>query len=101
MTIKLYVNRLQQLQSRSLLIYYHKHYKPSVRITDLVSHTVYVVYVNVIHKFRDLQSKVDSERQIFFEKLFMAIIFSLRVFARALLTLLPLQCKIHPVKGKK
>ena len=41
------------------------HYNPSVRIFDLVSHTTYVVCVNFIHKWRDLQFKVDSERQIF------------------------------------
>ena len=62
------------------------HYNPSVRIIDLVSHTTYVVCVNFIHKWRDLLFKVDSERQIFFfEKLFMAILFTLRVFARNLL----------------
>ena len=41
------------------------HYNPSVRIIDLVSHTTYVVCVNFIHKWRNLQFKVDSERQIF------------------------------------
>ena len=41
------------------------HYNPSVRIINLVSHTTYVVFVNFIHKWRDLQFKVDSERQIF------------------------------------
>ena len=46
-------------------------YNPtSVRIIELVSHTTYVVCVNFTHKWRDLQFKVDSERQ-FFEKLFM------------------------------
>ena len=51
------------------------HYNPSVRIIDLVSHTTYVVCVNFIHKLRDLQFKVDFERQVFvFEKLFMAIL---------------------------
>ena len=35
----------------------------------LASHTTYVMCVNFIHKRRDLQFKVDSERQIF-EKLF-------------------------------
>ena len=40
-------------------------YNPLVRIIDLVSHTTYVVCVNFIHKWRDLQFKVDSERQIF------------------------------------
>ena len=42
-------------------------YNPSVRITDLVSHTTYIVCVNFIHKLRDLQFKVDPERQILLE----------------------------------
>ena len=41
------------------------HYNPSVRIIDLVFHTTYVVCVNFKHKWRDLQFKVDSKRQIF------------------------------------
>ena len=57
------------------------HYIPSVRIIDLVSHITCVVCVNFIHKCRDLQFEVDSERQIFWE-LFMAILFTLRIFAR-------------------
>ena len=56
------------------------HYNPSVRIIDLVSHTTYIVCVNFIHKWLDLQFKVDSERQIFFEKLFMAILFTSQIF---------------------
>ena len=40
-------------------------YNTSVRIFDLVSHTTYVVCVNLIHKWRDLRFKIDSERQIF------------------------------------
>ena len=48
------------------------HYYPSVRIIDPVSHTTYVVCVNFIHKWRNLQFKVDSGR--FVEKLFMAIV---------------------------
>ena len=43
------------------------HYNPSVWIIDLVSHTTYVVCVNFIHKWRDLQFKVDSERHIIWE----------------------------------
>ena len=54
-------------------IYIIGHYNSKVRIIDLVSHTTYVVCVNFIHKWRDLQFKLDSERQIFFEKLFMAV----------------------------
>ena len=51
----------------------------------LVSHTTYVVCVNFIPEWRDLQFKVDSERQIF-EKLFHGrFYFTLRVFARNLL----------------
>ena len=44
------------------------HSNPSVRIIiDLVSYTTYAVCVNFIHKWRDLQFKVDSEWQIFWE----------------------------------
>ena len=43
------------------------HYNLSVRITDLISHTAYVVCDNFIYKWRDLKSKVDSEQQIFSE----------------------------------
>ena len=50
----------------------------------LASDTTHVMYVNFIHEWRDLQFKVDSERQIF-KKLFMAILFTLSVFARNLL----------------
>ena len=38
-----------------------------VRIIDLVSHTTYVVCVDFIRKWQDLQFKVDSEWQIFWE----------------------------------
>ena len=44
------------------------HYNPSVRNIGL-SHTTYVVFVNLIHKWRDLKFKADSERQIFWETL--------------------------------
>ena len=56
-------------------------------IIDLVSHTTYVVCVILyISGGRDLQFKVDSERQtFFFEKLYMAILFTLKVFSRNLL----------------
>ena len=43
------------------------HYNPSVNIIDLVSHITYVVCDSFIHKWRDLQFKIDSERQIFWE----------------------------------
>ena len=51
------------------------HYNPSVTIIDLVSHTIYVVCVNFIHKWRDLQFKVFSWQ----------FYLLLRVFARNLL----------------
>ena len=60
------------------------HYNPSVRITGLVSHTTYVVCVNFIHKWRDLQFKVDSERHIFLRNFSWHLI-THRVFARNLL----------------
>ena len=41
------------------------YYNPSARIIDQLSHTTYVVCINFIRKWRDLQFKVDSERQIF------------------------------------
>ena len=49
------------------LTYIIGHYNLSVRIIDLVSHTTYVVCDNFIHKWQDLQFKVDSEQQIFGE----------------------------------
>ena len=50
--------------SETIHTYIIGHYNPSVRIIDLVSHTTYVVCVVL---WRDLQFKVDSERQIFWE----------------------------------
>ena len=50
------------------------HYNPLVSIIDLVSHTTYVVCVNF--KWRDLQFKVDSERQIFWETFHGILIYS-------------------------
>ena len=52
------------------------HYNPSVRIIDLVSHIIYVVYVNFIHKWRDLRFKVDSKRQIFWKTFHGSFIYS-------------------------
>ena len=66
------------------LTYIIRHYNPSASIIDLVSHTTYAVYINFMHKWTDLQFKVDSERQIFFffEKLFVEKLFTLKFFAR-------------------
>ena len=60
------------------------HYNPSVRIIDLVSHTSFS------HQFLTLVSHTYSLKstpndRFFSEKLFMAILFTLRVFARNLL----------------
>ena len=60
------------------------HYNPSVRIIDLVSQTTYVVCVNFIHKWRDLQFKVATERQIRVRNFSWQLLFTLRVFARNL-----------------
>ena len=51
---------------------------------DLVSHTTYIVCVNFIHERRDLQLK-STPNDRFFKKLFMAISFTLWIFARNLL----------------
>ena len=53
-------------------IYIIGHYNPLVRITTSFLTLLNVVCINFIQEWRDLQIKVDSERQIF-EKLFMAI----------------------------
>ena len=52
---------------------------PSVRIIVLVSHTTYVVCVNFIHKWRDLQSTPNVR---FFEKLFMATLIYFQSFCQ-------------------
>ena len=60
------------LSSPQQITYIHTyiigHYNPSVRIIDQASHITYVVCVHFIHKWWNLQFKVESERQIF-EKL--------------------------------
>ena len=60
------------------------HYNRSVRIIDLVSHTTYVVCVNFLYIIGGTYS-LKSTPNDRFEKLFMAILFILRVFARNLL----------------
>ena len=52
------------------------YYNPLVRIIDLGSHTTYIVCVNLIHKLRDLQFKVDSERKIFWKTFDVNFIYS-------------------------
>ena len=58
------------------------HYNPSVMST---SHTTSFVCVNFINKWLDLQFKVDSEQQIFWEIFHGSFYFILRVFATYLL----------------
>ena len=62
-------------------IYRISHYGPSVKIMDLVSDTTYTVYVNfnISGETYNLNSTLNDK---FFEKLFMAILFALRVSAR-------------------
>ena len=60
------------------------HYNPSAGIIDLVLYTTYVVCVNFIHKWRDLRLRSTPNNR-FFEKLFMAILLTLRVFFKNLL----------------
>ena len=65
-------NLLITIQIHIIHTYIIGHYNTSVRIIDLVSHTTYVVCVNFIHKWGDLQLKLTPNDR-FFEKLFMAI----------------------------
>ena len=51
--------------SKYLCTYIIGHYNPLVRIIDLVSQPPIWCVLIFIHKWRDLQFKVDSERQIF------------------------------------
>ena len=53
--------------------YIISHYNLSVRIIDLVSHTTYVVCVNFIRKWRDLQLK-STPNDRFYEKLVIAVL---------------------------
>ena len=62
--------------------YIFGHYNPSVRIIDLVSHTTYVVCVNFLYISGGTYSLKSTPNETFFEKLFMAILFTLRVFVR-------------------
>ena len=59
-------------------IYVINHYNLSVSIIDLVSHTTYVVCVNFVHRWRELQFKVGSEPQIFWESFNCNFIYSQR-----------------------
>ena len=56
------------------------HYKPAVRIIDLVSHTTYVVCVNFLYISGGTYSLKSTPYDRFFEKLFMAIFIWLSEF---------------------
>ena len=58
----------------------------SVRIIDLISHTTYVVCVNFLYISGATYGLNWTPNDRFFEKLFMAILFPFRVFARNLLS---------------
>ena len=59
-------------------------YSTSVRIMYVISHTTYVVFVNFIYEYGDLQFKVHSKQQIFEKIVHGNFIIPLRVFARNL-----------------
>ena len=66
-------------------IYIIGYFNPSVRITDLVSHTTYVVYVIFIFIFilsGGTYSLKSIQHDRYFEKLFMAVLITLRVFGQ-------------------
>ena len=66
--------------------------QPLSQVYDLTFHTTYVVCVNFINGWQELQFKDNSEKQIF-EKLFMAILFTHRVFDR------PIHSRTHLFKN--
>ena len=73
----------QSLCGKNIHTYTICHYNPSVRIVDLVSHTTYVGCVLILYISEgtySLKSTPNDNR--FLEKLFMAILFILRVFCQ-------------------
>ena len=69
-----------ELANLAIHTYMVGHCNTSVRIIDLISNNTYVVCINFIHKWRDLQFKVDFED--FLRNFSWQILFTLRVFAR-------------------
>ena len=61
------------------------HYNPSVWITDLVSHISLMLCVLILYVSGGTYSLKSTPNDRFFEKLFMPMLFTLRVFARNLL----------------
>ena len=62
-----YISQFGSSKANNLVVLYTNFRIIIYLFIDLVSHTTYVVCVNFIHKWRDLQFKVDSEWQIFWE----------------------------------
>ena len=65
-----------------LTTYIIGHYKPSVRIIDLVSHTTYDVCVLILYISGETYSLKSDPNDRFFEKLFMAILFYSQSFCQ-------------------
>ena len=84
-SLTLIAARFDDLLSFWWFIYIIGHYNPSVRIINLVSHTTYVVCVIFLYISGGTYSLKSIPNDRFFEKLFMAILFTHRVFARNLL----------------
>ena len=63
---------MSPLTIRAMFTYIHNWpLQPFSHYYDLITHITYIVCVNFLHNWWDLQFKVDSERQIF-EQIFMA-----------------------------
>ena len=78
------IEELKEKSKQGLLhTYIIGHNNPSVRIIDLVSYTTYVVWVNFIHKWRNLQFKVRTTD--FLRNFSWQLLFTLRGLARNLL----------------
>ena len=68
---------------QTFFTYIIDHYNPSVRIINIVSHIIYVVCANFIHKWRDLQFTGTTTRN--YRNFSWQFLLALRVFARNLL----------------
>ena len=61
---KFYYPASDTMQRSAVYTHITDHYKPPVRIMNLVSHITYAVRINFIRKWQDLQFKIGSEEQI-------------------------------------
>ena len=69
-------------QNAVFLTYIIGYYNPSIRISDLVSHTTYVVWVNFLYISNGTYSLKSTPNDIFFEKLSMVILFHSQSFSQ-------------------